>query len=403
MSSSKRARLSLEWFVISARTVRVSLLFLIGGAALGGGCYWLYLHLQSSSEGETPAGRQGARFIQIAGKVKVKRAHATDFNAAREDMALEAGDTIQTQADSVARVQFVDGSSYTIKPDTTLVIKDNALLSDKTTRVQVRVHVGTINLATQEQTSGSSNVVQTSAASARVGSQTEATVATGANGDQADIRVARGNAQVTTQSGQTFVARANERLEFDPQGKLTKRTSLVPTPVLQSPENQQYLRPDAAGVVRVSWAAVAQAKSYQVELATTPSFGETVVASREGVGAPGAGFSNLPVGTYYWRVRANDGKETGAYSDPFKFTLTKQAGSYEVAITRLKHTPLGGNSFVVEGHTEPGARVKVGGVTARVEPDGNFRAFVTLDGKGRELIVEAQDRDGNMGQQRLRF
>jgi hypothetical protein len=400
--SSKRARLSLEWFVISARSLRLGLLFLIAAFGITGISYWLYLHLQSSATPEAEVARQSARFIQIAGKVKVKRANVTDFVPAREDMALEAGDTIQTQADSVARVQFVDGSSYTIKPDTTLVIKDNALMADKTTRVQVNVHVGTINLATQEQMNGSSNVVQTNAASARVGSYTEATVATGANGEQTDIRVARGNAQVSTQGGQTFVARANERLEFDKQGKLTKRTSLLPTPVLLSPENQQYLRPDAAGTVRMAWAAVAQAKNYQVELATSSSFGETVIASRDGLSTTETRFSNLPVGTYYWRVRAKDEKESGTYSDPFKFILTKQAGSYEVAITNLRRTPLGGGSFVVEGHTEPGARVKVGEVLARVEPDGNFRAFVTI-GKDREVIVEAQDRDGNVGQKRLRF
>lgn len=403
MSSSKRARLSLEWFVISARTVRFYLLFLAAAGVVAGVGYLAFLHLQSGTEGASQVDRQSARFIQIAGKVKVKRANMTEFVAAREDMALEAGDTIQTQVDSVARVQFVDGSSYTIKPETTLVIKDNALLSDKTTRVQVNVHVGTINLATQEQTTGSSNVVQTSAASARVGSYTEATVATGEGGDRADIRVSRGNAQISTQGGQTFVAHANERLEFDSQGKLTKRTSLVPTPVLQTPENQQYLQPDAAGTVRLAWAAVAQARSYQVEVATSAAFGETVIASREGVGTTEARFSHLPVGTYYWRVRAHDGKEAGAYSEPFRFTLTRQAGSYEVAITQLRHTPLGGNSYVVEGRTEPGARVRVGEVAARVEPDGSFRAFVTLAGKARELLVEAQDRDGNRGQKRLRF
>ncbi|HYE72127.1 MAG TPA: FecR domain-containing protein, partial [Blastocatellia bacterium] len=192
MSSSKRARLSLEWFIISARTVRFYLFFVIAIIILGGGCYWLYHRLQKASAESPQVSRQSARFIQIAGKVKVKRANMADFVPATEDMALESGDTIQTQSDAVARVQFVDGSSYTIKPDTTLVIKDNALMADKTTHVQVNVHVGTINLATQEQSNGSSNVVQTNSASARMGSHTEASVATSANGEEADIRVSRG-------------------------------------------------------------------------------------------------------------------------------------------------------------------------------------------------------------------
>lgn len=395
--------MSLEWFIISARTVRFYVFFVIAAVVLGSGCYWLYYRLQKASEESPQVSRQSARFIQIAGKVKVKRANMADFVAASEEMALESGDTIQTQSDAVARVQFVDGSSYTIKPDTTLVIKDNALMADKTTHVQVNVHVGTINLATQEQSNGSSNVVQTNSASARMGSYTEASVATGANGEQADIRVSRGNAQIKTSSGQTFVAQANERLEFDLQGKLTKRTSLIPTPVLQAPENQQFLRQDISGNIRLVWNPVMQAKNYEVELATTPSFGETVVASRPGIGAAEAQFSNLPIGTYYWRVRANDGREAGAFSEPFKFTLTRRSGTYELAITQVRHTSLGGSSYVIEGHTEPGARVKVGQVLAQVEPSGDFRAFITLSNKSREVLIEAQDRDGNIGRKQVRL
>src|SRR5438067_1700203 len=167
MAVRKRASFSLEWYIVSKRTLCLMAASIIGAAGLAVGGVWLYQYLNRNVGQSAPIGDQSARFIQIAGQVKVKRANSTEFSTAREDTVLEAGDTIQTQADSVARVQFIDGSSYTIKPDTTMVIKDNTLLADKNTRVQVAVDVGTINLATGEQAEGSTNVVQTRAASAR--------------------------------------------------------------------------------------------------------------------------------------------------------------------------------------------------------------------------------------------
>ena len=47
--------------------------------------------------------------------------------------------------------------------------------------------------------------------------------------------------------------------------------------------------------------------------------------------------------------------------------------------------------------------VKVGNVTARVEPNGAFRAFVTLGHGVREVLIEVEDQDGNRGQKKLRL
>ena len=100
---------------------------------LGGATYWGYLELQkevpsrSLLECRRPVHRD-------FGSGESQKANATDFVVANEKTPLEAGDTVQTLTSSVARVQFVDGSSYTIKPETTLVIKDNELMADRSTK-----------------------------------------------------------------------------------------------------------------------------------------------------------------------------------------------------------------------------------------------------------------------------
>lgn len=405
MSGNKRAIFSLDWYVISARSVRQLIFIFLALLLLVGGGYGMYLYLKKSTTTAIAPGTQSARFIEISGQVRVKKANATDFVTADEKMPLDAGDTIQTLSSSVARVQFVDGSSYTIKPDTTLVIKDNELMDDKSTKVQVKVRVGTINLATNEQGPGSSNVVQTEVAEAKMGQNTEASVGAGDSGQQADIRVTRGDAEVRTQAGETYQARTNERLEIEQTGKLARRSSLLGMPVLKMPDNQQTVRPATPGTMRFEWSSVPQASSYAIEIATSSTFDrETVVKARDGLGAPTAAFDKLPTGSYYWRVRADKKAEQGVYSDPFKFTLAgNTAKASTLNIKDVRKTPMGGATYLVEGHCEAGARVKIAGKMARVEADGGFRAIVTLAPGTRSILIEAEDQDGNIGRQSLQF
>jgi hypothetical protein len=405
MSSSKRTLFSLDWYVISSRTLRHLAVVLVALALVVGTGYGLYLYLRSSTATTITPGTQSARFIEISGQVRVKKANGTDFVVADEKMPLAAGDTIQTLASSVARVQFVDGSTYSIKPDTTLIIKDNELMDDRSTKVQVKVRVGTINLATNEQGPGSSNVVQTDAAEARIGENSEASVGAGENGQQTDIRVTRGDAQIRTQAGETYQARPNERLEFEQSGKLARRTSLVGMPVLKFPENQQTLRQGNSNTIRFEWNPVPQASSYTVEIATSSTFDrETILKARDGLETPLATFDKLPTGSYYWRVRADTKQEQGSYSDPFKFTIAGKASSARMpTISSMRKTPMGGGTYLVEGRCESGARVRVGGKPARVEADGSFRAIVTLAAGARSVLIEAEDQDGNVGRQSLQF
>ena len=403
MSEVKRSRFSVDWYVISAQLVRRLIVGFVVLVVLGGMGFWAYSSLRSAVATTNTIGNQSARFIEISGQVRVKREAATDFVTADEKMPLEAGDTIQTMSNSVARVQFVDGASYTIKPDTTLVIKDNELMADKSTKVKVNVRVGTINLATNEQAPGSTNVVQTEVASAKVGSNTNATVATGEVGNLADIKVERGDAEVRTETGQIFQARINERLEVEQSGKAIK-TSLLQIPALKSPENQQTLRLGGKGVVRFDWSAIPQASNYAIEIATSSTFGATVLNTRDGLRVPTAIFDNLQAGSYYWRVRADKGAEQGSYSDPYKFiVIGKNAVERKLEIKIVSKSSMGGGSYMLEGHSDAGAKIKVGGALARSDSQGNFKALVTLTSGSREVLVEAEDQDGNTGRQIVRF
>lgn len=405
MQDTKRTKFSLDWYVVSAKTVRTLLYGLVGLGLLGGATYWGYLELQKGSAVEVSPGMQTARFIEISGQVKVKKANATDFVVANEKTPLEAGDTVQTLTSSVARVQFVDGSSYTIKPETTLVIKDNELMADRSTKVQVKVHVGTINLATNDQGPGSSNVVQTDVASAKIGGNTEASVGAGDDGKQSNISVTRGDALIKTQAGETFRAKTNERLEFEQTGKLVKRSSVTGIAVLRSPENQQTVRAVPPRPIKFDWNPVANVKKYLIEVATSTSFDTngSIVRSRDGLTTNSATFDKLPPGVYYWRVRADSATEEGSFSDPYKFVIAAGGNTKVLNISVVRKTPMGGGTYLIEGKCDVGARVRVGERWATVEPGGNFRAIVSLEHGSREVVLQAEDLDGNTGRQTVKF
>jgi hypothetical protein len=176
-------------------------------------------------------------------------------------------------------------------------------------------------------------------------------------------------------------------------------------PVLKFPDNQQTVRLENLGTIRFEWLPVPQANSYAVEIATSSTFDkETIVKARDGLGMPTAAFDKLPTGAYYWRVRADKQQEQGVYSDPFKFTLVgNSARGGAINIRDVRKTPMGGATYLVEGHCEAGARVKVAGKLARVAADGSFRAIVTLAPGMRSVLIEAEDQDGNSGRQSLQF
>jgi hypothetical protein len=47
--------------------------------------------------------------------------------------------------------------------------------------------------------------------------------------------------------------------------------------------------------------------------------------------------------------------------------------------------------------------VKVGDTVVWVNTDGSFRTLVTLNSSQREVLIEAEDQDGNKGQKRVKL
>jgi len=97
-----------------------------------------------SSEAESGQGNdttaQQAHFTNVDGTVRVKKANSNTWVAADYTLPLEKGDVIQTASEGMARVVFNDGTNYTIKQDSLIVIEENSATAQQT---QVAVNVTT--------------------------------------------------------------------------------------------------------------------------------------------------------------------------------------------------------------------------------------------------------------------
>lgn len=69
---------------------------------------------------------QQAHFTALDGTVRVKKANGNSWTPADYNVPLEKGDVVQTGSEGMAKVVFNDGTSYTVRQDSLIVIQENS-------------------------------------------------------------------------------------------------------------------------------------------------------------------------------------------------------------------------------------------------------------------------------------
>ena len=86
--------------------------------------------------------------MNLDGKVQVKKVNSVQWANADYQLTLDKGDLIQTGSEGVARLQFADGTTYTVKGDTLVTVEENTIDADRASRVGVHIQAGQVDLAT---------------------------------------------------------------------------------------------------------------------------------------------------------------------------------------------------------------------------------------------------------------
>ena len=69
----------------------------------------------------------------------MKKANVNSWVAADYNVPLEKGDIVQTGSEGIAKVVFNDGTAYTVKQDSLIVIEENSENDQQQTNVAVAV------------------------------------------------------------------------------------------------------------------------------------------------------------------------------------------------------------------------------------------------------------------------
>jgi hypothetical protein len=342
-----------------------------------------------------------AKFVNLDGKVQVKKVNSVTWVDADYHTTLDKGDLIQTGSDGAARINFADGTEYTVNKETLITVEENTVTRDHS-NTAVRINTGAVDLATPMWTLRDSQAaVSVEDATAYIKQNSRATVKNDPNKNEHEIVVANGGAEVH-RGNETIELTQWQRASF-PTGGATQKSDVLAPPGLVAPLNLAPViseNPKTA-VIRFEWQAVDQAVGYTLRISPTTMF--TKLVKQTSVSGTSTDVSGLEAGDYFWNVTATDAKkETSEFSETFKFSLVAQ-GKMQNMLLEIEGTQMHGRVAELIGKTEPGAALIVNGQpVAAIQPDGTFRHFTEpLEPGEHTLVVIGSNRRGGTATQKV--
>src|SRR6266849_1956207 len=340
---------------------------------------------------------QQAHFTALDGTIRVRKANGNSWINADYSVPLEKGDVVQTGAEGMAKVVFNDGTNYTVKQDSLIVIEENSANDQQQTNVAVAVSTGTVDLSTATYVQGSKSKVTVAGATASLAPDSAAMVRNDPKADQHEILLKKGSGEIT-RNGEVIHLADWEKVAFQSQSPRMAKLKEIGPPTPISPANMMPIF--SAGEtkpVEFSWTQMANAVGYRLRISRNPYFSSTIVDRK--VNTADVIVSGLNEGADYWVVQSYDvNDKESVESQKNRFTIIPK-GKATTAIT-LELTPLVQHGHVIEldGKTEAGARVMVNGREVPVvSVDGSFHYFMPPLPQGESVItITAQNAKGGV-------
>jgi hypothetical protein len=398
MDEHKYRRFYVDWWNIKKSTIYgIIATVLVLGTLIGGG-WWLWKNeffLAKTEVADIPA--DAARIISFEGDVRITRASTRETILVTKTTYVSAGDTVQTQADGRAQIQMIDGSILTIRPNSTLIIRDSSsIFGGNSKNVRVALDGGQINVKTEDLTEDTENVVEVKESENKLQSQTDASFGINPNTSGGEIRVSRGGVETNIGGEKTMVQ--NGEFAAVNNGKVTSKENLLAPPNPVSPNSQNPVRASAGGstTVTFNWERPpASIQSFHLQVSKAPFFvPDAIVFERTSLSGTSFTVTNLAPGTYYWQVRAiaNSG-QTSEWSEKIRFTIIKGSASQQIGVSEWEVEKLGGKVYRIKGRTQSGATVRAGGRETFTAADGSF--ILQIASSASETSVEISDEQGN--------
>ena len=347
----------------------------------------------------TPLASTQAKFVNLDGRVQVKKVNSVQWADADYRTTLDKGDLIQTGSDGAARITFADTTSYTIKADTLVTVEENNVTRDQATTA-VRINTGAVDLSTAS-SPNSHTAVSVEDTVAQIRPNSRASVKSDPQSKEAEFTIASGSAEVQ---------RGNEKIELGQwqranvrSGSPISTSDVLAPPDLSEPLNLEPILTQVpkSTPVHFEWKPVKNAVTYNLRISTTAMF--TKILKDLKLTTNGADLSGLDAGDYFWNVTAMDAqKQRSEVSETFKFTIVVQGKSQEMVL-EIGATQLHGRVAEIFGRTEPGAALIVNGQPVpNIAGDGTFRYFTEpLEPGEHTIVIVGQNRRGGTAKQQV--
>src|SRR3989442_3646714 len=331
---NKASHFDFEWWVVQKRAIYVMAMVLGLSAIVGGASLYVWKYgnpLKSIAAGaDSPA---GARFMSFEGDVRVVRAATRQVMVANRDIQLQPGDTVQAQADGRARITMADGSTVVVRPNSTIIIRDNESAEDgKRSNVHVVVDSGQMLVRTSQQSEDNKNVIETPKTRNQITGQTQASFGVNPEGTE-EIRVNSGRVDSSNRAGERVSVQSGEYVSVNQSGTLSKPQRLLDVPQPLQPHDLEKIpassKASASVVLHWQKPQSGMPSYYRVEVATSPFFvPEGRVIERDQLTVTQFEATDLRPSVYFWRVRATTAsRQTSDWSEPLKFIVTTQGNN----------------------------------------------------------------------------
>ena len=179
---------------------------------------------------------QQAHFTALDGTIRVKKLNGNTWITADYNVPLEKGDVVQTGPEGMAKIVFNDGTNYTVKQDSLIVIEENSANDQQQTNVAVAVSTGTVDLTTATYVQGSKSQVIVSGATASLAPESSAMVHNDPKGDQHEILLRKGSGEVS-RNGEVVRLADWEKVSFQAESPRMAKLKEIGPPTPISPAN----------------------------------------------------------------------------------------------------------------------------------------------------------------------
>ncbi len=258
-----------------------------------------------------------AQFIAVSGAVEYRRGERGDWQDARLRDMLFAGDYVKTSASGSAEIMGIDGTVYTVRPDTVILIgRSNLLGTAESTDRTINLAHGWVDLST----SLARSTVATPASQARVERDSTVVVAWDERQRLGKFAAYRGVMSVDAQGGDS--RRLHQMEHVVQRGDWLSETQRLPAaPIPLDPADDLEVPLASTDRLVLSWQPVSGAERYALQVARNRLFVNKIIdvtdrrTSQATLGLRGDG-------TFMWRVAAYTADGIlGPWSPPRRFRI----------------------------------------------------------------------------------